>query len=146
MRLLFSTFALLAVLLVVSPSTAVAQISSGITPSDISNPVSKTGYCAVKTDMSSLKNILHSMTCFLQNMILPLLFLMALAFFVWGVVKYISNTDSNEREEGQQFMVWGVIALAVMFSLWGLVNLLGVTFHIQGVTPTVPITRPQTIK
>lgn len=44
-----------------------------------------------------------------------------LAFF-WGLVKYIYNADSEDaKENGRRIMIWGVVALFVMVSVWGLV-------------------------
>jgi hypothetical protein len=36
-------------------------------------------------------------------------------------------------------MIWGVVALAVMFGVWGLVKILGATFGVQHVVPQLPI-------
>jgi nitrate/nitrite transporter NarK len=52
--------------------------------------------------------------------------------FVWGVVQYVINSNEEaKREKGRQFMLWGVIALFVLFAVWGLVALLGNTFNID---------------
>lgn len=57
----------------------------------------------------------------------------SVAFFLWGVVKFISNAnDDAEREKGKQFIIWGVIAFVVLLSLWGIVRILLVdTFGIM---------------
>lgn len=45
--------------------------------------------------------------------------------FIWGIFKLVfSNKDSKEREQARGYIVWGIIALFVMVSVWGLVNLL----------------------
>jgi hypothetical protein len=71
--------------------------------------------------------------CIINNSIIPLMFALAVVFFVWGAIKFfIINADEEaKREQGKQFMVWGIVALAVMLSVWGLVNILGVTFGIS---------------
>jgi hypothetical protein len=57
---------------------------------------------------------------------------------MWGVVQYILNNEEEaKREKGKQFMLWGIIALFVMFSVWGLIKVLGNTFGIQYVIPQV---------
>ena len=61
---------------------------------------------------------------------------LALMFFLWGVVKFIWNGGAEkERESGKQYMLWGLIGLAVMVSLWSLVYILAGTFGLypQGV-------------
>ncbi len=45
--------------------------------------------------------------------------------FVWGLIKFIFNSgDEKAVAEGKQKMVWGVIALFVIISVFGLVSLL----------------------
>jgi hypothetical protein len=53
--------------------------------------------------------------------------------FVWGVVKFfiINSDEEAKREQGKQYMIWGIIALAVMLSVWGLVGILETTFGIK---------------
>lgn len=62
----------------------------------------------------------------LSNIIAPIIFALALAAFVWGVVNYffIHGGEEGKRAEGRQFMLWGVIGLTVLFTFWGLVVLL----------------------
>jgi hypothetical protein len=55
-----------------------------------------------------------------------LLTLAILAFF-FGLVKYIWGAGQG-RDEGKAIMVWGVVAIFVMVSIWGLVNILQRTF------------------
>ncbi len=64
------------------------------------------------------------------NSIIPIFFAAAIAFFVWGVVKFfiINSDEEAKRTQGKQFMIWGIVALAVMVSVWGLVKILTTTF------------------
>lgn len=81
-------------------------------------------------------------TCLITSSIIPLLITVALAAFIYGVLKYVINaSDSTKREEGRQFMIWGIIALFVMLSVWGLVNILSNTFNLNNSQPTLPIFR-----
>ena len=60
---------------------------------------------------------------------------MAVAFFIWGIIKFIKNADDTaEHEKGKQFMVWGIIALLILVSLWGIVRFLLV--DTLGISPT----------
>ena len=44
---------------------------------------------------------------------------LAVVLFFWGIVKFIAQ---DKKEEGKTMMVWGVIALFVMFSVWGIIS------------------------
>ena len=72
---------------------------------------------------------------FLNTVVVPVIFALAFLVFVWGVVNYFffSEADENKRVEGRQFILWGVIGMVVLFSVWGLVNLLLSTL---GLTPS----------
>ena len=66
----------------------------------------------------------------INNAIIPLIFALAVAAFVWGVVQFffLNADDVEKKSKGKQFMIWGIVALAVMLSVWGLVGILGSTF------------------
>ncbi len=57
------------------------------------------------------------------NSLVPIVAGLVLLLFFWGLAKYVYHSDSEDsREEGRRLMFWGVIALFVMVSVWGLVN------------------------
>jgi hypothetical protein len=62
----------------------------------------------------------------INNVAIPVIFALAFGAFVWGVVNYFFLNGGNEtkREEGRAFIFWGVIGMAVLFSVWGFVNIL----------------------
>lgn len=60
----------------------------------------------------------------LVNPIIGLLTGLAVIYFVWGIVKYIASAgDEGKAKEGKSVMIYGVIALFVLFSFWGIVQL-----------------------
>lgn len=53
--------------------------------------------------------------------------LMTLAFFgfVYGLALYLINGDNeSKRSEGRQFILWGAIGIAVLVSVWAIVNIM----------------------
>jgi type IV secretory pathway VirB2 component (pilin) len=57
----------------------------------------------------------------LISMTIPVLIALGVLGFMWGVVMYLFGKN---KDEGRMFMVWGIIALFVMTSVWGLVGIL----------------------
>jgi len=54
--------------------------------------------------------------------LVPLLAACALLVFFWGLVKFVNNTASETvRDDAKNIMFWGIIALFVMMSIWGIV-------------------------
>ncbi len=58
--------------------------------------------------------------------IVPVIFALAFLVFIWGIVKYffIHGGDEKKRDEGRQFILWGILGIVVLLSVWGFVNLL----------------------
>ena len=58
-------------------------------------------------------------------LLIPVVIAIGVLFFIWGLVQYIAASgDEAAKEEGKRKMIWGVIALFVIISVWGLVALL----------------------
>ncbi|OHA59893.1 MAG: hypothetical protein A2589_02530 [Candidatus Vogelbacteria bacterium RIFOXYD1_FULL_46_19] len=71
------------------------------------------------------------------NDLIPLLIGIAVIVFLWGVVKYvIAGSDSTKRKEGGALMAYGILAIFVMISVWGLVNILVDTLDLNTNIPT----------
>lgn len=71
--------------------------------------------------------------------ITPIIVALALLYFFWGLAKYIlSAGDEEKKTEGRNIMIWGIIALFVMVSVWGLVGVIADTFGIE-TGGTIPI-------
>ena len=84
------------------------------------------------------QHLLSYVSCIITKSVIPLIFALALAMFFWGVVQFVLNSSEEaKKERGKEFMIWGIIALAVMVSVWGLVKILGTTFGIEYAIPQV---------
>jgi len=61
-----------------------------------------------------------------------LLYAAAFAAFFYGLVKFIFNAEDTAKiGEYREWMVWSVITLFVMITLWGIVGVLVNTFGIS---------------
>ncbi|MBI3442273.1 MAG: hypothetical protein HY007_00665 [Candidatus Sungbacteria bacterium] len=81
----------------------------------------------------------------LARLVITLLFVLALLVFVWGAVRLIlAAGDPAKIKEAKSFMWWGVIAMAVLASVFGLITFLQSYFGVTaggGFTPIiVPVT------
>ncbi len=81
--------------------------------------------------------------CLISNSLIPLAFAIALVIFVYGVVKYIAKADDEEaRKKGRNFMIWGLLAIFVMVSVWGFVKLIQNSIKLESgpiVIPEAPV-------
>ena len=73
----------------------------------------------------------------------PLLIGLAVVVFFWGLVKYLNAGmgDAKNIKEARDLMIWGIIAITVMVSVWGIVKVVQTTFLGEtsfSAPPTVP--------
>jgi hypothetical protein len=57
-------------------------------------------------------------------------FALSLIVFLWGIFKYIFLSQGEEKnlEQAKSYILYGIIGLFVMVSVWGIVNLLNRSF------------------
>jgi len=90
---------------------------------------------AQSTDIPQFLNQLIS----IFNVVLGFVVLLAGVIFVVGLVRYISGAgDEETQKSARSTMIWGIIIIFVMLSLWGLVGLLTGTFGLDVVAPQQP--------
>jgi flagellar biosynthesis protein FlhB len=66
------------------------------------------------------------------NTLLPLIIAAAVVWFIIVVFQYALSTDEEKKKAAKGHIVWGIIGLVVMVSVWGLVNIVA---NAVGVTP-----------
>lgn len=73
----------------------------------------------------NLKNLIDGLGD-VVNIATPVIIGIALIAFFWGLAKFIfSAGDEEKRENGKHIMIWGIVALFVMVSIWGIVRFIG---------------------
>ena len=74
--------------------------------------------------------------------LIPILVGLLVVVFAWGIVTYIWKNDDDAKAKGKSLMIWGVIGIALVVSIWGVVALLqdvfGITTGEEVDVPTVP--------
>lgn len=58
------------------------------------------------------------------NILIPIVFALAMLFFFWGLASYLIGGEHN-RDVAMKRMVWGIVAIFVMAAVWGLVRFIG---------------------
>ena len=79
----------------------------------------------------------------LINRLIPFAIGLAVLLFIFGLISFITaGADEEKRKGARNTIIWGIIILFVMVSVWGLVNFLKNTFNLQNQAPqdipTVP--------
>ena len=85
---------------------------------------------------NGIDGLLESLFQLLTVGVIPLLILIATVVFMWGIIRYMSSGgDEDKLIDARRLMIFGIVGLAVMVSVWGLVRFIVKT---TGVEP-VPI-------
>lgn len=93
---------------------------------------------AFAQNLGSLDNIVAFIGRTVKALI-PIVFGLAIVFFFWGLVTFLRAAgDPKAQEAGRNQMIWGVIAIAVMISIYGLVYWLQGLLGVNNIT-TAPI-------
>lgn len=74
------------------------------------------------------QNALFDLVQRLINAVIPILFALAILFFLWKLASYLFGSG-DVKEEARGGMVTGIIVLLVMFSIAGIINLLQNTLN-----------------
>lgn len=95
---------------------------------------------AQEGNLGGLERLVQQFGDILNNLVIPILFALAIIYFFWGLVKYIQSAgDPKAASEGKSIMIYGIIALVVMASVYGLIAWVQTAFGISGgATPTLP--------
>ncbi len=115
-----------------APVLALAQVSTvGGTTGGACSGVGATGtqgVTDVATILCRIGNIL--------NLVVPVLLALGIVYFVWGVINYVIASDEEAKKAGRDRIIYGIIGLAVIVGVWGLVKIVTNTFGIQNSNQT----------
>lgn len=68
-------------------------------------------------------NIIQKFTDAILQPLVALLMAVAVGYFLFGVMKFVKDQDSEDAQvEGKRHMLWGIIGIAIMVSVYGILN------------------------
>lgn len=89
-----------------------------------------------------INDFLSRVTTFINSTLIPLIFAVALFFFIYGMFDYFirGGADEDAQKKGRQLMIYAVIGFVAMVSIWGVVNLIagGLGFSSQQNVQNIP--------
>lgn len=85
---------------------------------------------------ASVDSFMANVSEVIINPLIILLFALAVAYFTYGVLKFVLNAENEEkRTEGKNAMLWGIVGLVIMIGVWTILNLVLNTLNIKGIDP-----------
>ena len=87
-----------------------------------------------------------SIIAFINGVLIPLVFALALLVFFWGVFTYfiLGAGDEEKRTTGRTYMVYGILGFVIIVAIWGIVALVISLFGVGGGTTLQPPLAPTT--
>ena len=80
-----------------------------------------------------VNDLLNRISDFIIDPIIFTLFTIAFVVFIWGLVQFVSNLSNEEaRSTGQKHMIYGLIGMAIMISVNGIIGIIQATIRQLG--------------
>jgi hypothetical protein len=72
----------------------------------------------------TISAIIDKISTHILNPLIVLLFALATVMFLWGVFQFIVHADDPEgRETGRRHVLWGVVGMFVMISVYAIIRI-----------------------
>jgi len=93
---------------------------------------------AFAQDLQSIIGTIKGMV----DTLIPLFMVLAVAVFLWGIVKYITAGGDAEKEKSARgYIIYGLIGIFVLVAFWGIIQIFTTTFGVStgGTLPQVTV-------
>jgi hypothetical protein len=83
---------------------------------------------------SRIDTIICKIGSYILDPLIALLMTLGLLIFLWGMIQFLLNQRTGEEAkiaDGKRHMIWGVIGLLVMVSVYGIMGLIARTFNLK---------------
>ena len=81
--------------------------------------------------MPALSDIIGRFTTYIINPAILVVFAAGFFLFVYGLVEFLWNSRSGKPDEaGKSHMIYGVIGMLIMASVWGIIGVINDTFSL----------------
>ena len=88
--------------------------------------------------MESVSNIMYRFETYIINPAILIVFALGFLLFVYGLVEFLWKlNEGGDNEEGKKHMLWGIVGMLIMVSVFGILELLNNTFGLDFRNPDV---------
>ena len=82
----------------------------------------------------SIVSFLNKLNELVLNPVILLMFGVSFVYFIFGVIKFLSSDAGDKgakRIEARNSIIWGIVGMLIMFSVYGIIRLVVDTFGIR---------------
>lgn len=88
--------------------------------------------------MQSAGNIIGRFVDYIIDPLILIVFSAGFFLFLWGLVNFLWNIDEGgENTAGKQHMIWGIVGMVIMVSVYGIISMIDNTLQLNIANPDV---------
>lgn len=90
--------------------------------------------------MESLQEFIIAIGIFINNVLIPLLFSLALLFFIFNSLRFfvLGSHDQAGRDSAKRLALYGIAGFVLLVSIWGIVNFIAGGLNLQNDDAILP--------
>ncbi|TSC62363.1 MAG: hypothetical protein Athens041674_526 [Parcubacteria group bacterium Athens0416_74] len=81
--------------------------------------------------MNAASTLVDRFVDYIINPMILIVFATGFFLFVWGLVQFIYKLDEGAQSSGKQHMLWGIVGMLIMVSVYGIIGLIDETFNLD---------------
>ncbi len=81
--------------------------------------------------MNAASTLIDRFVDYIINPMILIVFATGFFLFVWGLVQFIYKLDEGAQSSGKQHMLWGIVGMLIMVSVYGIIGLIDETFNLD---------------
>jgi len=86
--------------------------------------------------MDAANSLINKLVDYIVNPAILVVFTLGFFLFLWGLVMFLWHIDEGgENAVGKRHMVWGIVGMLIMVSVYGIINIIDSTFQLNFGTP-----------
>ena len=88
--------------------------------------------------MNAASTLVGKLVAYIVNPAILIIFAAGFFMFVWGLVQFLWKLDEGaDNTKGKQHMIWGIVGMLIMVSVYGIITLIKDTFDLDFANPDV---------
>ena len=86
--------------------------------------------------MDAMNDVIGRFTTYIIDPAILVIFSAGFFLFIWGLVVFLWKlNEGGDNKQEKAHMLWGIVGMFIMVSVWGIINLLDNTFGLDVPTP-----------
>lgn len=81
--------------------------------------------------MQATSELINRFVDYIINPAILVVFSAGFFLFVWGLVQFLWSLEGGEIDNGKRHMLWGIVGMLVMVSVYGIIAIIDNTFQLQ---------------